>query len=257
MQTIEYRKMYELEGDHWWFRGKRHLVEKLIQNYLPRIFSNQPKSEAVVILDVGCGTGKMLEGLSAIGRTIGCDFSDDAIAFCRTRGHRLLAQGSAESLPFAGESVNVVCLLDVIYHQGIQDDVQVLREVYRLLVPGGILVLTDSACPFLYGPHDRAVQARQRYGKKEILDKLTQAGFVVRRIGFFNAFLFPIAASVRLVDRYFRRESIQSSVALTPEPFNTVLFQILKLEAWIIRWFDFPIGLTVYAVAEKPVNANR
>ncbi|MBF0176868.1 MAG: class I SAM-dependent methyltransferase [Magnetococcales bacterium] len=247
METSEYRKMYEMEDRHWWFRGKRHLVAGFISRYLPAV-SGRP----LRLLDVGCGTGKVLEMLSGFGQATGCDFSADSLAFCHTRGFRRLARASAEHTPFCGESMDVVCLLDVLYHKGIQDDVKVLREIHGLLAPGGTLILTDSAFQFLYGPHDRAVHARQRYSRGEMRDKLLQAGFQIEYLGYFNFFLFPLAASVRLVEKYYPRKEETSDLSLLPGPLNWLLLTILRLEVALIRYVELPFGLSVCAVARKP-----
>ncbi|MEO5370974.1 MAG: class I SAM-dependent methyltransferase [Magnetococcus sp. DMHC-1] len=246
METTEYQKMYALEDQHWWFRGKRHLVAGFIARHAPTV-TGRPRR----FLDVGCGTGKVLELLSGFGDALGCDFSAESMVFCHARGFRRLARASAEYLPFRKASVDVVCLLDVLYHQGIRDDVQVLKDVHALLAPGGVLILTDSAFQFLYGPHDRAVHARQRYSRPEIRAKLQQAGFQIERLGYYNFFLFPLAAAVRLFERYFPGKENQSNVDLVPEPLNRLFLALLRLEVALIRYVNLPFGLSVCAVARK------
>ncbi|MBF0142462.1 MAG: class I SAM-dependent methyltransferase [Magnetococcales bacterium] len=246
MESAEYRKMYQVEDRHWWFRGKRSLVAAFLSRYAPQV-----RGRRLRLLDIGCGTGKVLELLAESGEALGCDFSAESILFCRARGFRRLARASAERLPFRRESVDVVCLLDVLYHQGISDDRAVLRQVYDLLAPGGVLILTDSAFQFLYGPHDRAVHARQRYGRTELREKLEGAGFRVERLGFFNCILFPLAATVRLWQRFFPGEVDQSSVTDVREGLNRLFFMLLRWEVSLIGRIDLPFGLSLCAVARK------
>ncbi|MBF0624123.1 MAG: class I SAM-dependent methyltransferase [Magnetococcales bacterium] len=257
MRSDEYAKMYRLEDSHWWFRGKRELVATLLRRWAPRQEPAPRGLPSPRLLDVGCGTGKVLELLGDFGNAMGCDFSPDAIGFCRERGPPFLVQASAAALPFAENSFSVTCLLDALYHQGIRDDVAVLREIHRILTPGGILILTDSAFQFLYGPHDRAVHARQRYSKGEIGAKLRLAGFIVRRLGYFNCVLFPLAAAVRLLDRWRNAEAATSSLSPAPAFLNRILFGILWLESRLAAHVDLPFGLSVCAVAQKPLTEEN
>src|SRR3954464_3579193 len=112
MQQHTYAIMDEVEGSHWWFVGRRAILDSFLKGIIQKI--GRPRSE-VRILDVGCGTGANLEMLAAYGEAEGVDVSDDALAFCQTKG--LKAQkGLAESLPFADEAFDLTTALDVVEH---------------------------------------------------------------------------------------------------------------------------------------------
>src|SRR5690348_407858 len=80
MYPDEYRVMFEIEDDYWWYRGLRILLKNLLAQYAPA------KSPSTMILDVGCGTGANLKLLESYGEAIGIDISEQAIGFCRARG---------------------------------------------------------------------------------------------------------------------------------------------------------------------------
>src|SRR5688572_15157850 len=83
MQQHTYAIMDEVEGSHWWFVGRRAILE----SFLERICSSLiPHPSALKILDVGCGTGANIEMLSQYGEAEGVDVSDDALEFCRRKG---------------------------------------------------------------------------------------------------------------------------------------------------------------------------
>ena len=117
MQQHTYAIMDEVEGSHWWFVGRRAILETFLRK-ITAAASGQPSD--VRILDVGCGTGANLEMLSQFGKAEGVDVSDDALEFCKRKG--LTAQkGLAEKLPFRDESFDITTALDVVEH--LDDDV--------------------------------------------------------------------------------------------------------------------------------------
>src|ERR1044071_8511635 len=96
MQANEYRVMFEIEDDYWWYRGRRVLLRNLLARYAPS------GSSPAMILDVGCGTGANLKVLQTYGDAVGIDMSEHALRFCRVRGipPSRLFLGSATDLPF-------------------------------------------------------------------------------------------------------------------------------------------------------------
>src|SRR5437763_1935207 len=102
MQQHTYAIMDEVEGSHWWFVGRRAILETFLREIVSRYRPARPAKAGTQsdlrILDVGCGTGANLEMLSQFGKAQGVDVSDDALEFCRKKG--LDAQkGLAETLP--------------------------------------------------------------------------------------------------------------------------------------------------------------
>src|SRR2546423_10788325 len=91
MQQHTYSIMYEVEGTHWWFAGRRRIIASFVEEICRSINNHPPR-----ILDVGCGTGANLELLGEFGEAEGVDVSPDALAFCRARGLQNVRQGAAE-----------------------------------------------------------------------------------------------------------------------------------------------------------------
>ena len=150
METREYEQSFALEGEHWWFRAKRALVRSLLHRYGWRGGRG---------LDVGCGTGGMLETLAAGpegGTWTGVDAAPLALGFSRKRGLPRLTAGSAVALPFRSGVFDACLLLDVLYHRQVDSDVAALVECHRVLRRDGLLVITDSAYAWLRSGHDEA-----------------------------------------------------------------------------------------------------
>lgn len=239
MEAKEFDKMYHLEDSHWWFVAKRRFISVFL---LGKKFSK--------ILDVGCGTGKNLELLTKFGTAWGIDASDLAINFCRQRQLRRLKTADAQLLPFPDNSFNLVTIFDVLYHQAIKSDLKVIKEAFRVLRPGGFLLVTDCAYQWLFGPHDKAMHARQRYSRPELVQKISRAGFTVKRASYIFMLTFPFFAFSRLLKKYFSFIS-QSDVKLSSVVVNDFL---IKLNHWETNWLrlvNLPFGSSIIVLAQK------
>src|SRR5436853_1161486 len=145
MQPAEYEAMFRAEGAHWWYRALHQLIFQTLETDLPDWRAKQ-------ILDAGCGTGAVLERLAHPERNVGIDRSPEAIAFCRKRGLNNAQQGDIAALPFPDNQFDAVICSSVIYHDWVTDPGAALRELYRVLRPGGILLLNVPAFRFLHSP---------------------------------------------------------------------------------------------------------
>lgn len=237
MQTQEYQKLFQLEDKHWWFVSKRAFIKVIFEKLNLKLDSK--------ILDIGCGTGRNLRLLGNYGQATGVDYSSLAVKYCHQRGLKSVQKASAEKLPFKKNSFNLVTLFDVLYHQGIKSDLEVLKEVNRVLKPNEFILVTDCAHQWLFGPHDIAQHARQRYSKKELEVKLKKAGFKVIRSSYIFSSLFPIFILNRLINRH------GSDVKPINQLVNRFLILIYRLEALVLRFINLPFGSSIIVLAQK------
>ncbi|HEY0071796.1 MAG TPA: class I SAM-dependent methyltransferase [Chloroflexia bacterium] len=250
MEFEEYRIMHEAEDVHWWYRGLRGVMFTLLR-------LDKGKGREKTILDAGCGTGGNMYALERAGfsHVLGFDYSPDGLYFCRKRGLDNLCQGSLMAIPFPDNSLEVAISCDVINDEGLPDETQALRELFRVLAPGGRLFLNLPAYSFLRGEHDKATSVARRYTTTGISKKLRSVGFRIERATYWNMFLFPVVLAVRLVSRLQRgheREQVRSDISVPPAPFNTLLAMLLGVERLILRRANLPFGSSVGVVAVKP-----
>jgi len=241
MEAKEYILMYEREENYWWFLVKRLFIE----NWLKKL---KLKKESK-ILDVGCGTGRNLLLLSSWGKVWGIDISSLALRFCRKRGFKNLVKASANKIPFQKNTFNLLTLFDVLYHKKIKNDTLVLKEAYRVLKRKGYLLITDCAYNFLFGPHDIAVQARQRYNLEELEAKIRKAGFEVLRSSYIFFLPFPLFLVERLVAKFFTKK--KTEFKQLPFMLNNFLILLGKIENWLLRFVNFPWGSSIIILAKK------
>lgn len=250
MEAAEYDLLYAIELTYWWHVGKRDLVVRILRHWL------RP-DRPLALLDMGCGTGAHLLALSQFGPAAGCDVSPEAVAYCHTRGLAgVVVQTDPDRLPFPDASFDLVTALDVIEH--IDDDVAMLREIGRVLKPGGAVFITTPAHKILWSVHDESVHHKRRYSRGELHAKLRQAGYVPERSTYFNGFLLPLIVPVRwLRDKLTRSKGPTSDFNLELHPLlNRLFLFIFTAEWWIIRWVPLPLGLTITSLGRKPVAAR-
>jgi ubiquinone/menaquinone biosynthesis C-methylase UbiE len=249
VQKSEYAVMYGIEDAYWWYLGLHHLIRAVIREYAA-------ESRPLRILDAGCGTGALLQQCAALpANCAGFDLFPDALAFCRQRGLERLAQASITAIPFRTNTFQMVLSLDALCDLPTADDVeQALREIYRVLAPGGVLVFNLPAYAFLKSSHDYAVNNCQRFVKHRFQRQLQTLHFTIPQLTYRNTLLFPPLAVVRLWKKLQVAANApgSSDLALLPRWLNTFLTKLLLAEnAFLLRGGRFPFGLSLFGVARK------
>jgi len=240
-----YQQMRDLEDRHWWFVGRRAIVASLLRS------SGLP--EDARILDLGCGTGGNLAMLSAFGQVVGAELDEHAAQLASDRGLAPVVRGRLpDGLPLDTGVFQCVTLLDVLEH--IDDDRATLNAVNRLLAPAGRLLITVPAFPFLWGAHDVAHHHQRRYRARGLRQLLETTGYEIVTLSYCNTWLFPIAATVRLLRRCFpggeAGGNAGAELSLPPAPVNTLLARVFASERHWLR-MGLPLGVSLVVLAKK------
>tara|TARA_Y100000034_G_C6883895_1_gene405525 strand:- start:235 stop:957 length:723 start_codon:yes stop_codon:yes gene_type:complete len=239
MEINEYRNIFELEKNHWWYKAMRRISFSLLDKYI--------KSRNLKVLDAGCGTGFNMLKLKKYGEIFGIDNSPEAIKFCKKRGLSKASLGSVEKLNFKDNSFDLLTSFEVIYHRAVKSDVNALKEFYRVLRKKGYLLLRVPAFDFLYSSHDKMVHTARRYTEKDLREKLEKVGFKVEKISYVNFFLFPLVYFVRFLTKNTKESDIQEV-----NPFlNKFLLSLLSFESLLVKNVGLPFGVSVIVLARK------
>ncbi|MGZ8843455.1 MAG: class I SAM-dependent methyltransferase [Pyrinomonadaceae bacterium] len=243
MQQHTYSIMYELEGKHWWFIGRRKIISTFVERICRDLGKQKPQ-----ILDVGCGTGANIQMLSNFGATEGVDVSAEALDFCRARGLAKVKQGAAEALPYEDASFDLVTGLDVVEH--LDDDVAGLKEMRRVLRPRGRALLFVPAFMFLWGVQDDISYHRRRYTLTDLKQRLAESGLEVERATYANiTFFLPILIGRVIMRLTGVRPTSENNITIGA--LNGFLGWILGAESWWLRRMNFPFGVSIVCVARR------
>lgn len=240
MHSEEYRRLYDLEDQYWWFVARRRLALSLLQESL-----STPKP---AVLDLGCGTGVVSHELMNWAAPISLDMSPLALDFCRERQLTDLVQADGTALPFRTETLDGIIALDVFEHIGCHE--RAFAESCRVLKSGGVLTLSVPAFQFLWGPHDEALMHQRRYRIGELRRLLESAGFDVEFASYSIHVLFPVVVATRMAEKLKRGEP-QASLPLVPSFVNRSLIALQDLESAVLKKIRLPWGSSIVAVARK------
>ena len=244
MQVAEYRKLAEVEDRMWYFRALHGYIEGALVAGLG--------AGDAAVLDAGCGTGGLIRRLTSrhtAWRWTGIDVEPLACELARQRVEGTeIREASVMMLPFGDASFDAVVSADVLYH--VDDDAAALREFFRVLRPGGVVVINVPAYRWLWSYHDEAVHARRRYPPGEVLGKLHSAGFAAARATHWNALPLPLVIARR---KLLPPPVGGSDVRLFPAPVEAAFNAAMALErAWLEAFGSLPFGSSILAVARKP-----
>ncbi len=237
------------EHDHFWFHGFRRFVE-------PWLVRATAGLDAPRILDCGCGTGHNLLMLRRFGRPCGIDITWSGLVLARSRGERSVARASATNLPFRAGEFDLVTSFDVLY--AFDDDMEreAIKEMYRVLRPGGQALINVAALKILTGNHSVLGGEVRRYSRSELRRHLQRAGFEVRRITYTNFLLLPLVLAVRLAQRLAGHRESAVEITVPRRPVNVVLTALLAVEARALAFTNMPLGSSLLALAQKPSSGQ-
>ena len=236
------------ETAHFWFRGFRRFVRPLLAAAVRG--KTGPR-----ILDCGCGTGANLRVLGEFGRAFGVELNPVGLQFARRSAPGSVARASVTHLPFPDARFDVVTSFDVIYCLSAEDETIALREMHRVLRPGGAAVVNVAAMEVLRGNHSVLSEEVRRYSASQIRSAMERAGFRVAELGYTNSILFPLMLGVRAVQRIVglrRSARATAEISVPPALINLVLTALLAVEAKCLQPLHLPFGSSLLCLAWKP-----
>ncbi len=207
------------------------------------------------ILDCGCGTGSNLEMLRPYGAAVGFDLTRIGTEFARAHGHKV-AQASIGEIPFRTGVFDLATSFDVF--QVLPDAVEksAIREMARVLKPGGWLLLHVAALQILHGKHSVLSEEQRRYTPSRLRALVEDAGFAVERLTFDHFSLLPLMLPVRVWHRLTADDGVvaagEGEITVPIAPVNAALTALVSLEALALRAVNMPVGSSLMCLARKP-----
>jgi SAM-dependent methyltransferase len=239
MHPNAYIEMQEVEGLHWWFLARRQIFTSMIENFCPTTRK---------ILEVGCGTGGNLAMLSGFGELKAFEMDSVALTLAGKKdisGVTLSLGCCPDRIPYGNEKFDLICIFDVLEHIG--QDEETLAILKNYLSPGGRILISVPAYPWLNGSHDQFLQHRRRYTATSLKKVINKAGFKIQKMSYFNFFLFPIALIDRLSSRIFNMKK-DSKISVPAHIVNSALNTIFATERHLLKKHNLPFGLSLFCV---------
>jgi 2-polyprenyl-3-methyl-5-hydroxy-6-metoxy-1,4-benzoquinol methylase len=238
MERIVYDRMAELDELHWWYRARRDVLRELIRRRI-RL------PDGARILEVGCGTGHNLAMLAGFGRVDAIEVDSAARAIASARlGHAVMDAPLPALTGVPLRSYDLIAMLDVLEH--IDEDRAALAALAERLRPGGRILLTVPAHPWMWSAHDEVNHHKRRYTRRTLKSAVEGAGLRVEMLSWFNSLLFPLAAAARLAGRVTGKDD--SDDKLPPAPVNRLFEAVFGLERYAIGRVPFPPGVSIAAI---------
>jgi ubiquinone/menaquinone biosynthesis C-methylase UbiE len=239
MERAEYRVMAAAEDGHWWYASTRALLRQLVA---PGLTSGGR------FLDAGCGTGSAGSWLHHVGNVVGLDFEPLALELYAERHPATrLVVGDVTHLPFADGSFDGLLCVTVLVHQSVSDVDAAVRELVRVVRPGGTVALLEAGVRRLRRAHDRETHSARRFSRRELAAHLAAAGCTIRRSTGAYVFLVPPAA----VKAALERGRTASDLARAETGMGGLLPRLAGVERRWLAGHDLPAGLSVVVVGEK------
>ena len=237
--------MAELEEKHWWFAARRQILLDVIDQHVPGLGRN------ALILDAGCGTGGNLSFFAERlqGTVVGMEMDDFARATAGEKSGCRVEYGMLpDVIPFENQAFELILLLDVLEH--LEEEKETLLALKSKLKPGGQLLVTVPSYRFLWSPHDESHHHKRRYTRSELTTRLREAGFGITYSSYFNTWLFPAIAGVRLVKSRFKRFEHSEDTALPSSGINRLLYNLMSSEKYLMRIGGLPFGVSTLAIGK-------
>lgn len=235
MEIAEYASMDAAEDRMWWYRALHaRLLAALDGSHGP-------------VLDAGCGTGGFLARLRSAqpGTALyGVEWTGWPARRAAQKSGAMIARGSINALPFAGNSFSAVVSADVLCHAAVAPELA-LAELHRVLRAGGRLVMNLPSYQWMMSAHDRQVHNSRRFTAGTVRSLLLDAGFGEIRLAYWNSMLLP----AMVLYRVFKAKSKHSDVAPVSPWLDALLHGVTKLEHRYLP--RLPAGSSILAIASR------
>lgn len=245
MERSFYKNYFQVEKEHWLMIVRRMIARDNLETFADK------KPGGVKVLDFGCGSGLFVTELAEHGyQAHGLDISEEAVKFGILQGRKNLGVIDAHKINFPDNTFDAVFGMAVLEH--LEDESWALREIERVLKPGGVVIFMVPAYMFLWGVQDEVAHHYRRYTKRSLLKKIKESTSLREvKSSYFNTFLFLPIAVLRVISRVFGIKGRESDFDINNSFLNKFFFSIFNAERKLLACTNFPFGISVLAVMKK------
>jgi SAM-dependent methyltransferase len=242
----EYRKMYEVEEQLWWYKALHIFVFRSIE----KSFGS---NKNIRILDAGCGTGGMLMALKNVGFQYlkGIDYSSIAVQLAKERGLDI-QEGNISDFA-TNETFDVIICNDVFCYMNDQEIENSLAIFNQILNPNGLIISNNNAFNIFWGTHDIAIASQRRFNWEYFFNILINNKLKIKTYNYWTFILSPLVLVTRLIQRLkyalFPQKNYSSDISLPPVWLNDFFFHLVTFEQTFLPFQ--PFGSSLFWVVQK------
>jgi len=243
----ELHNIAENEEHHWWYRGMRRISFALLDPLAAR-------GRNLRVLEGGCGTGhfamKVAERYGVV--VYGAELEAGAARFAKGTPGLRCVRADVRSIPYPDASFDLALSMDVFSHLPEGEESHALREIHRVLRPGGRLLLRTAALRVFRSRHSSFIWEQQRFDKKRLCRAMADAGLSVERATYANFLLSPVALLRFRVWEPLTNAAPASGIQRLPAPMEAAFHWALCAESALVEaGINFPFGQSLFVVAGK------
>lgn len=236
--------------------GDDHFIDCASRNYAIHQIQKHISHNSPTILEIGCSSGFMLAKMQKAfpkANLIGADVvHEPLIRLSNSLPDIPIMRFDLVNCPFPDNCIDVVVMLNVLEH--IEDDLTAIRQIYRILKPGGVAILEVPAGPHLYDSYDKVLNHYRRYTLSQLQLLIKQQGFTINKqshLGFFiyPGFQFIKKRNQRLVSELQARQQTEKNIRSTGK--NVFLKLLMQMELFFGRYLSYPIGIRCLISCKK------
>jgi 2-polyprenyl-3-methyl-5-hydroxy-6-metoxy-1,4-benzoquinol methylase len=253
MDKAEFDLHADVEQRHWWFTGRRNIMQRLLREIVP-------PGEGKSVVDIGCGTGANIASLAGEYRAVGVDASPYAVEHARRAYPDVEFHATTDDAELARlvSAASAVTIMDVLEH--VPDDHAMLSKLLAAARPGTHFLMTVPANLELWSKHDEVFGHYRRYTGEQFAAIWAGLDVECELLSFFNARLYSIVKMIRTRKR--RREeatdSHESDLKIPMMPLNAMLHRIFAGEGGKLaralrehRQMPYQQGVSLIAIVRR------
>jgi SAM-dependent methyltransferase len=239
MKPEEYTNLERVEREHWYYRGKRHIVRHWLR------VSGVTRPEAK-LLDCGAGTGAFAAEMQKHCQCTAMDDHQESLDLLRRRlPAEAIVEGNCTAIPLAADSFDAVTALDVLEH--IPDDVAAARELVRVLAPEGTLVVTVPAMMSLWSDWDESLHHQRRYDAESLRSLFARLPVSIEHCSYINVLAMPLVWLARRARALGLGANGRMEDKIPAPLLNNALFSAFTTLGCSRGRFPFGVGLLLVA----------
>lgn len=238
--------------------GSSHWIDRASRQHALEQLRKHARTESPVILEVGCSSGFMLRLLRERfphALVIGADYVRGPLEQLAVHMPDVpLLQCDLTECLLPGSSIDTVVLLNVLEH--IPDDAAAVRQVYRILKPGGIAIIEVPAGPHLYGIYDKLLLHHRRYSLVALKRLVESAGLQPLEQSHLGFFVYPGFWFVKQWSErcLAKKDTVQQGIVaqnIRDTGKSRLLDVIMRVELLLGKRVSYPIGIRCLLTCAK------